>query len=188
MLASAADIRAIEGVISPQRLSTYAAAQGMRNSRRVLELYAWNAEVSGAFMLPVQICEVAVRNAVSEVLAAVYGAQWPWSLGFEKSLPDPQRGFSLRKELASARTKAPAGNTNKVIPELSFAFWEKLFTQRFDQRLWVPHLRGSFRGLPAGLPVQQCRHMIYEGVCCCALHSCCWLLTFWPQKAPWMPS
>lgn len=79
MLASAADIRAIEGVISPQRLSTYATAQGMQNSRRVLDLFAWNAQISGAFMLPQQICEVAVQNAASEVLEAVYGPQWPWA-------------------------------------------------------------------------------------------------------------
>ncbi|MGI0649477.1 hypothetical protein ACRCPS_31155 [Pseudomonas aeruginosa] len=162
MLASAADIRAIEGVISPQRLSTYAAAQGMQNSRRVLELYAWNAEVSGAFMLPQQICEVAVRNAASEVLEAVYGPQWPWAIGFERSLPDPKFGFSLRKELASGRAKVPAGNTNKAIPEMKFAFWVRLFTQRFDSRLWIPHLHNSFRGLPPGVAVQQCRQMIYD--------------------------
>lgn len=162
MLASAADIRAIEGVISPQRLSTYAAAQGMQNSRRVLQLYAWNAEISGAFMLPQQICEVAVRNAASEVLGAVYGPQWPWAIGFERSLPDPRHGFSLRKELAYGRGKVPAGNTNKVIPELKFAFWVRLFTQRFDSRLWNAHLHTSFHGLPLGLSVQQCRQMIYE--------------------------
>lgn len=162
MLTSAADIRAIEGVISPQRLSTYAAAQGMQNSRRVLELYAWNAEVSGAFMLPQQICEVAVRNAAAEVLEAVYGPQWPWAIGFERSLPDPKFGLSLRKELASGRGKAPAGNTNKVIPELKFAFWVRLFTQRFDNRLWIPHLHTSFRGLPTGVSVQRCRQMIYD--------------------------
>ncbi|WP_232487302.1 hypothetical protein [Azotobacter chroococcum] len=162
MLASAADIQAIERVITRQRLSTYAGALGMRNARRTLDLYAWNAQVAGAFMLPQQICEVAIRNAAGEVLEAVYGHQWPWALGFERSLPDPKFGFSLRKELSSARGKAPAGNTNKVIPELKFAFWGKLFTQRFDSRLWLPHLRGAFHGLPAGLPVQQCRQMIYE--------------------------
>ncbi|WRW29470.1 hypothetical protein VQ574_20945 (plasmid) [Stutzerimonas frequens] len=134
----------------------------MQNSRRVLELYAWNAEVSGAFMLPQQICEVAIRNAASEVLEAVYGPQWPWAIGFERSLPDPKVGFSLRKELASGRAKAPPGNTNKAIPELKFAFWGRLFTQRFDSRLWVPHLHKSFRGLPPGVSVQQCRQMIYD--------------------------
>lgn len=159
---AAADILAIEGVISPQRISTYSAALGMKNNRRALELYAWNAEVSGAFMLPQQICEVAIRNAVSEVLEAIYGPQWPWAVGFERSLPDPKFGFSLRKELAAGRSKAPAGNTNKVIPELKFAFWVRLFTQRFDSRLWNPQLMAAFRGLPQGLSVQQCRQMIYD--------------------------
>lgn len=158
----AADLLAVEGVITPQRLGTYERALGMKNTRRALELYAWNAEVSGAFMLPQQVCEVAIRNAVAEVLEVVYGAQWPWAPGFERSLPDPQFGFSPRKELASGRNKAPAGNTNKVIPEMKFAFWLRLFTQRFDRRLWDPHLRAAFKGLPDGLSVQQCRQMIYD--------------------------
>lgn len=35
-----------------------------------LALYVWNAEVSGAFMAPLHICEVVIRNAVSDALAA----------------------------------------------------------------------------------------------------------------------
>lgn len=151
MLTTAADIKAIERVITSQRLSTYSGSIGMRNARRTIELYAWNAQIAGAFMFPQQICEVAIRNAAGEVLEAVYGHQWPWAIGFERSLPDPKYGFSMRKELAQARGKVPAGNTNKVIPELKFAFWGKLFTKRFDRRLWEPHLRTAFQGLPQEL-------------------------------------
>jgi len=162
VLTTAADIKAIERVITSQRLSTYSGSIGMRNARRTIELYAWNAQIAGAFMFPQQICEVAIRNAAGEVLEAVYGHQWPWAIGFERSLPDPKYGFSMRKELAQARGKVPAGNTNKVIPELTFAFWGKLFTKRFDRRLWEPHLRTAFQGLPQGVAVQRCRQMIYE--------------------------
>ena len=162
MSISAADAQAVEKVLSKERLGTYARTLNMLNTRQALTLYAWNAEVSGAFMLPQQACEVAVRNAVSDVLSAVYGPQWPWSLGFERSLPDAKSGFSMRKELSAARVKGRAGNTNTVIPELKFAFWVRLFTQRFDNRLWLPHLKPSFPGMPAGLTVQQCRQMIYD--------------------------
>lgn len=152
----------VQFVLSTERLSTYTRSAGMVDTKHALALYAWNAQISGAFMLPQQVCEVAVRNAVSEVLGSVYGPQWPWAIGFERSLPDPHAGFSMRKELNSARAKARAGNTNTVIPELKFAFWVRLFTQRFDGRLWLPHLRNSFPGMPAGLSVQQCRQMIYD--------------------------
>lgn len=32
-----------------------------------LDLYAWNAKVSGAFLAPLHICEVVIRKSVSEV-------------------------------------------------------------------------------------------------------------------------
>ena len=152
----------VQFVLSTERLGTYTRTAGMVDTKHALALYAWNAQISGAFMLPQQVCEVAVRNAASEVICAVYGPQWPWALGFERSLPDPQSGFSMRKELISARAKARVGNTNTVIPELKFAFWVRLFTQRFDSRLWLAHLRNSFPGMPAGLTVQQCRQKIYD--------------------------
>jgi hypothetical protein len=158
---SAADAKTVELVLSRERVGTYARSANMANTAQALSLYSWNAQVSGAFMLPQQVCEVAVRNAVSEILGLVYGANWPWAIGFERSLPDSSR-FSMRKELSSARLKARAGNTNTVIPELKFAFWVRLFTQRFDDRLWLPHLRNSFPGMPVGQSVQQCRQMIYD--------------------------
>lgn len=78
--------------------------------------------MSGALMLPQQVCEVAVRNVVSEILSLVNEAQWPWAIGFERSLPDPKSVFSMRMGLGSARRKARVGNTNAAISELKFAF------------------------------------------------------------------
>lgn len=37
--------------------------------------------------LPLQICEVAIRNAVVEAIELVHGPNWPWSRGFRRSLP-----------------------------------------------------------------------------------------------------
>ncbi|MGY2287043.1 hypothetical protein HX881_28020 [Pseudomonas gingeri] len=160
----AADAQAVESALSKERLSTYVRTLKTSNTRHALSLYAWNAKISGAFMLPQQICEVAVRNAASEVLGQVYGPQWPWSISFERSLPDPHSGFSMRKEMESARSKARSRNAGAVIPELKFAFWGKLFTHRFDDRLWLPHLLTSFPGLPAGRSPAHCRQMIFDAL------------------------
>lgn len=156
----AADLLAVEKAISPQRLGTYENAMGMKNTRRALELYAWNAQVTGAFMLPQQVCEVVIRNAVSQVIEAVYGPEWPWSQGFIQSLPKDRIG--LGEQVEKARSTVGMGDTNKVIPELKFVFWVKLFTKRFDSRLWSPHLRTAFVGLPSGPSVQQHRQMIAD--------------------------
>lgn len=42
-----------------------------------LALYAWNAQVSAALMAPLHLCEVVVRNAAADAIAAVYGVNWP---------------------------------------------------------------------------------------------------------------
>ena len=132
-----ATINAVKAALSPARMGTYEVAAGVQVS--ALIFYAWNAQVSGALLFPLHICEVVVRNAVADALEAIYGARWPWSPTFERSLPDPLQGYSARKDLQSARRAA--STTGKVIPELKFVFWQKMFTSRYDTRVWNPHLR-----------------------------------------------
>ena len=121
-------------------MSTYQTASGASNpdDEAALKLYAWNARVSGEFMAPLHLCEVVVRNAASEAIEIVYGPLWPWSPGFEQSLPT-QNGYNPRRDLQSARRGM--NTAGKVIPELKFVFWQKLFTSRYDGRLWTPYLR-----------------------------------------------
>jgi hypothetical protein len=125
-----------------------------------LRLYAWNAQVSGALLTPLHICEVVIRNTVATVLESVHGSQWPWVPGFERSLPDPRGGYSPRKDLISARRGKTS--TGKVIPELKFVFWQKMFTQRHDARLWVPHLQAVLPNMDATKALTDRRELIYN--------------------------
>lgn len=124
-----------------------------------LELYAWNAAVSGAFMMPLHICEVSLRNAVSDALEAVYGPQWPWEAVFEYSLPSKQRAYSPKRDLISARDSLTT--VGQVIPELKFAFWQHMFTGRHDTRLWNAHLLTVMPNLDATQPVSDLRLNIH---------------------------
>jgi hypothetical protein len=108
---------------------------------RALELYAWNARVSSALMLPAHFAEVATRNAVSDALLSVYGPRWPWDHAFEFSLPNPPRD-SPRANLVS--TRARETTTGKVIAELKFSFWQRMFTARHDPRVWGPQILTQF--------------------------------------------
>ncbi|RMM57169.1 hypothetical protein ALQ76_05313 [Pseudomonas syringae pv. atrofaciens] len=49
------------------------------------------------------------------------------------------------QELARARQKC--GTTGAVIAELKFVFWEKMFTKRFEGRIWAPYLYRFFPNL-----------------------------------------
>jgi len=155
-------IDAVKAALSPARMGTYEAAVGVTsdNDLSALKLYAWNADVSGALLAPLHVCEVVVRNAVSDVLATLYTPTWPWNRTFELSLPDPQRGYSPRQDLLSARRSART--TGKVIPELKFVFWQKMFTGRYDGRLWTPHIRRVLPNLSGSMTIAQCRQSIYD--------------------------
>lgn len=155
-------IDAVTRIISLPRISTYETATGgeVYDSMKALDLYAWNANVSGALLIPLHICEVAIRNAVSEAIEHVYGDQWVWSLGFERSLPNPSKGFSPKKDLLNARQNQMS--TGKVIPELKFAFWQNIFTSRHDQRFWNPYLATIFPNMDMSKSVQVRRKSIYD--------------------------
>lgn len=151
-------IDAVRAALSADRMATFEAAVGGGDSA-ALRLYAWNAEVSGAFMTPLHVCEVVIRNAVSDALQAVYGARWPWTAAFERSLPNPAQGYSPRRDLQSARRRAQT--TGKVIPELKFVFWQKLFTGRYDTRIWNQHLRHVLPNLEPAGSIASLRQAIY---------------------------
>jgi hypothetical protein len=155
-------ICAVRNSLSAARMATYEAAAGVTgdDDPAALELYAWNAQVSAALMAPLHICEVVVRNAVSDALEAVYGAAWPWSSNFELSLPAPALGYSPRKDLQGARGHQTS--TGKVIPELKFVFWQVMFTSRHDGRVWNAHLMRVLPNLAIGKPVSQLRLAIYD--------------------------
>lgn len=133
-------------MLSAARMSTYEIVNDASGKQippaLALELYAWNAQVSAALLAPLHICEVVTRNAVAEVLELQYGNRWPWSQGFERSLPVAQHGYCLAADLQNARKKAQT--TGKVIPELKFVFWQKMLTGRNDLRLWNNHLALAF--------------------------------------------
>jgi len=155
-------VQAVREALSAARLATYEGATGGKgdDDLSALMLYAWNAQVSGALLAPLHLCEVVVRNAVANAIEAKYGDKWPWSVGFEQSLPDPKVGYSPRKDLYSARRGVTT--TGKVIPELKFVFWQKMFTSRYDGRLWDAHLVRVLPNLQTGKAVAQLRQHIYD--------------------------
>lgn len=140
----------VSSALSAPRMATYGhAANCSPTSVQAVELYNWNAAVSAALMHPLHIVEVIVRNGIAEALTYAYGPDWPWSKGFEQSLPNPQKSYSSQRDLVRTRTPYTANkHTSKVIPELKFVFWQNMFTKRHDGRVWNTQLASAFPGLP----------------------------------------
>ena len=110
-------------------------------------------------MAPLHVSEVVIRNAVSDALTSVYGVRWPWERAFETSLPNPSQGYNPRIDLRNICRRQVT--TGKVIPELKFVFWQKMFTSRHDVRLWDVHLRSVLPNLDPAKTVAQLRQEIY---------------------------
>lgn len=149
---------AVKDVLSHARLSTYEKATTKSSA---IELYVWNAHVSGAMLLPLHICEVSIRNGISDMLTKVYGPKWAWSTGFEKSLPASHANYysQLADLIGARKNKTSIGN---VIPDLKFVFWQKMFTSKHDARLWNTYLYDIFPNVVRCKKVAQLREEIYN--------------------------
>ncbi len=148
------DTKSIRLALSEARLTKYDLAVSA-GEKSALDLYAWNALISGSLLTPLQVCEVVIRNAVSDALEAVYLTEWPWNATFEKSLP-----YARRIELLQAREGASA--TGQVIPELTFYFWQSMFTNRFFVRLWEPFIDSIFPNIRNNMARQEKRKYIHD--------------------------
>lgn len=155
-----AQIAAITAALSAPRMSRFVAACA-NDAARAVELYRWNAEISAAFMVPMHICEVVLRNAIAGAIQEVYGPDWyvPGT-AFERSLPKPKAGYSPSRDLSISRKGQPSAG--KVIPELKFMFWVSMVTARHDARLWTPYISKYFPSLPTRPAPRDGRRMLHS--------------------------
>mgnify|MGYP000101834819 CR=1 FL=1 len=157
---------ALEAVLSKSRLSTYRSyvtqTIGNDDLNKALELYAWNAKASSAYLLPLHIYEVVLRNAIADAITLRYGRNWATNTYFENSLPDPAHGYSPKQDLLSVRLQHTT--VGKIIPELKFAFWEQMLTKRHDGRIWDTHIKTVFPFLPVTATTAQSRSLL-NGFC-----------------------
>lgn len=153
---------AVKRALSADRMGTYENAVARLDTRSSpLELYLWNARISAAFLVPLHIGEVVIRNAVSDALTRIHGPRWPWVQGFADSLPSPSSGYNPRCELQRATTRCSHG-TAQVVSTLSFVFWQKMFTQRFDVRVWSRCMGTVLPGASEAAPRHVTRARIHN--------------------------
>jgi Abi-like protein len=144
-------------LLSLPRFETYLiVANG--NAKKALELYEWNLCLSSAFLIPLHICEILIRNSVSEAISGIYGRDWHKSAAFLRSLPDARQHYSPKNDLQRNQNLPSIG---KVIAELKFIFWQQMFTARHDDVVWKSHLWAVFPNLDKEKSVQTHRSKLY---------------------------
>jgi len=117
--------------------------------RRALDLYAWNIRAGAALYPFLQVNEVALRNAVHRALVSQFGAEWPYSQGFLRALPRPEREtFEHGRRKLERTLRMPRATTGDMVAAQTYWFWVALLTARFEQRVWTREFAASFPFAP----------------------------------------
>jgi hypothetical protein len=145
---TAAEVRALRHAISSARLTTYI-RRAHGNARRAFGLYAWNVNAGAALYPVLQVNEIALRNTIDHALVAQFGAQWPYSPGFLRTLPKQERdAFESGRLRLERNLRVPRVTTGDVVAAQTYGFWVVLLTSRFQRRIWNQEFATSFPSAP----------------------------------------
>lgn len=147
--------RELPTILSAPRFATYLKAT-WHDRTSALNLYHWNLQVSAAFLIPLHVFEIAIRNAIADGIEALHTSAWPWTKGFVVSLPNPPSpAYSPKFDLIRCASQQPTAG--KVVAELKFVFWERMLTARHQARLWDSQFFRVFPDNPRGASSGQRR-------------------------------
>lgn len=135
---------ALRATLSEQRLGTYLKKAG-GDETYAFALYLYNARLAGAFLFPLNVSEVTLRNAVDCTLVRTYGEDWPENRNFVDGVLTPES----RQSLNTAMDRIGSAERRKLIAGLSFDFWSNLFRREYAN-LWHTRVGIAFPHLPSG--------------------------------------
>jgi hypothetical protein len=130
--------------LSSPRFNVYLAKTN-NDFDKAYRLYKVNIELSEAFYPILTVLEVSLRNAVNETLKLHFNDPY-W---FKNSLPVEFLPFvsDATQKLTAQRKTITA---DRIIAELNFGFWNRLFNRNYTGLLWKP-LRLIFQNTPKHL-------------------------------------
>ncbi|TZF86088.1 hypothetical protein FW774_03240 (plasmid) [Pedobacter sp. BS3] len=130
--------------LSTPRFNIYL-AKTINDFDKAYLLYKANIELSEAFYPILSILEISLRNAVNEALKAHFQDEY-W---FKNNLPVEFLPFvsEATQKLTAQRKPITA---DRMIAELNFGFWNRLFNRHYTGLLWKP-LRLIFKNTPKHL-------------------------------------
>ncbi|WP_449256355.1 hypothetical protein [Bosea sp. (in: a-proteobacteria)] len=145
---TAADLAALRAGLSEDRFATYLTlARG--NQAHAFDLYLYNARLAKAFLYPLSVAEITLRNAIDDLLVGQYGAAWHTAPGL-RAILTVESERSLDKAIERTRRAHPALPRGQVVATLSFDFWSNLFRPEYDRPLWQRHLHAVLPHCPPG--------------------------------------
>ena len=121
--------------LSPKRLHPYLTKAG-HNQTYAFNLYLYNARLSKAFLFPLHVLEVSLRNQINSIFVGLYGSDWTKETAFRSNL-NPQSLSALDTAILRANTV----NTDDVVATMAFDFLSNLFRSEYDRSFWQTHMQ-----------------------------------------------
>lgn len=134
------EVECIERIISQERFERYVKWAG-GDKKKAIRIYERNTLVSEAFYTPIQGLEIALRNAVHNVLAEEINERW-FDPRFKVLVGKEEKMIGDAKNKLKERGKTV--EPGRVVAELSFGFWTALTEKRYVDSLWIPYLHKAF--------------------------------------------
>jgi len=117
---------------------------------QALRLYTWNVEVAAAFLGPLHLLEIGMRNSMHFQLSHFFERE-DWWLHPEAPLSRTLQLQIERTHSSSIRTARRHGRTphaDDMVPGFGFSFWISMLSSggklQFETRYWQPILRHAF--------------------------------------------
>lgn len=150
-----AQIAAIRASLSEPRFGAYL-SKGGGNEGYALALYLYNARVAKAFMFPLSVVEITLRNAIDALFVARFGPTWHLDANLRDHTLTPEGLSTLDKAIARAGLGAARG---RIIAELTFDFWSNLFRPDYGP-LWRTSLNVVFPNIQASVTRHDVQTMV----------------------------
>jgi hypothetical protein len=122
-------------VLSAERMSMY---EQIAQGQDPMTLYLRNIQISASFHFPLHVCEVALRNAIEQVLSAVFSPAWHTNQQFLRILDNYHR-----TKLSDLTSKHQPTRKGKIISELTLGFWVNLLSPKYAH-IWTNHFYTCF--------------------------------------------
>jgi hypothetical protein len=131
--------------ISADRFARYKSAMG-GDADMALRLYVWNTAVSSAFWGPLQVLEIALRNALHDRLTAHFSREDWWNANALTLTVVHRRAVGDACDRVVEARRVPM--SGRIVAELPLGFWVGLLGAgcNYEMTLWRPALRHAFVG------------------------------------------
>lgn len=144
-------LEAIWKALTPGRLDRYMrAAKG--DARQALRLYLYDARLARAFLFPLSMAEVVLRNGISEQLAVAHGPNW-YELNSRSIGMAASSAANLKEVVGRLRSEKGwvlhQDRQGQIVTALPFEFWCGLLRSSANE-LWENTLRFAFPNLDRG--------------------------------------